>query len=388
MGVPTIYIYSDTGAPVLFNGVGEGTALLDAIIVTGYPTQSITSLTHSAGTITGNKTSHGYTPGDVITISGAVEDEYNGRVTVLTTPNSNDFTYAPVGSNPSSSPATGTILASTSSGKAGLGWQLVYTGTDKRVYRPRFGSRPYIRADNNTQKYEIAITGYTTMSDVDTGTEAFGPVYWKLTNNVASANRNWFCYGDEKRLLYLGDPSAAHTTRDPNYMGDFQSYKAGDAYNFVLIGRSATSSDAAAALFARLAHDPASSIAGHFIWKSYTQSGSGVAAGKGGDANRHSNTEMGLGSPGSNTMTYPHPIDGTIHLSRLFLRESAGLRGHIQGLWNVCHNLASMTGAKDQDTFSGGTGLTGRNFIFRSISAGGLQTITSCMAIESTDWDA
>jgi len=59
-----IYRSSDSSAPAISNAAGSLTTLLDAILVTGYSTPSITSLAHSGGVITANKTAHGYSADD------------------------------------------------------------------------------------------------------------------------------------------------------------------------------------------------------------------------------------------------------------------------------------------------------------------------------------
>jgi hypothetical protein len=76
------------------------------------PTIAISSLTQTGGTATADLASaHGLTDGDVVTIAGAVETDYNGTFTVNAT-DSDSFTY-PVANNPSS-PATGSPVLVTS----------------------------------------------------------------------------------------------------------------------------------------------------------------------------------------------------------------------------------------------------------------------------------
>lgn len=78
------------------HGVGTGT------------TKTVASLTRSGSTATATVTSHGYSNGDLVTISGANETEYNGEF-LITNVTTNTFDYTVSGTP--STPATGTISA-------------------------------------------------------------------------------------------------------------------------------------------------------------------------------------------------------------------------------------------------------------------------------------
>jgi hypothetical protein len=69
---------------------------------------TVSNLTQSAGTATATQTAHGYETGDVVTISGATQAEYNGdhQITVV---DADTYTFA-VDSG-ATTPATGTITA-------------------------------------------------------------------------------------------------------------------------------------------------------------------------------------------------------------------------------------------------------------------------------------
>lgn len=74
--------------------------------------QAVTSITRASSTATVTTTaSHGYVTGQYITISGAVESDYNGTY-VVTVTGATTFTYTV--SNSPSSPATGTIVSADS----------------------------------------------------------------------------------------------------------------------------------------------------------------------------------------------------------------------------------------------------------------------------------
>lgn len=70
--------------------------------------QSITGITRSSQTATATKVAHGYQNGDVVTISGATQTEYNGDF-IITVTGADTFTFTVAGSP--ATPATGTIIA-------------------------------------------------------------------------------------------------------------------------------------------------------------------------------------------------------------------------------------------------------------------------------------
>jgi hypothetical protein len=368
------YTSADASAPALTNTVGDFTTLLDKVLVTGYPTQSITSATQSAGVATYTKVAHGYSTGNVVSISGANEDGYNGNKTI-TVIDADHFTGAV--DPATASPATGTLLAS--NGKTALGWQLVFTGSNKRVYRPRSGSRMYFRVAHDRLAYMAEVCGFETMSDVDTGTGRFptttqitatnaGNLRWQLTGNVAGT-KVWQVWGNDTQLLWMGEEAGS---RAAGYFGDIVSFKSGDAYNCIVIGKPADQTSfgngepnwmqlqAFAGSGSAIPSQQANGLAGHYMPRAASQAGSAIAVNKYTDGTRHQNSTMGAGTAGTDTMAYPANIDGGLHVARIFVGQtgaSGGPRGYIPGIWNVCHNQASMTGVAHKDTFTASDGV-------------------------------
>lgn len=71
---------------------------------------SVTSITRSGTTATVTTgSSHGFVQGQVVTISGGNETDYNGKKEIITVPTDTTFTYSV--SNSTTTPATGTITA-------------------------------------------------------------------------------------------------------------------------------------------------------------------------------------------------------------------------------------------------------------------------------------
>ena len=149
MTLPVKY-YANTmqGAPQLTNDWGCMTALLDAVLVTGFNLKTIETLTSAAGVATASiPAGHLYWVGQVLAISGADQNEYNGEVRVIAVTTST-FTYAITGTPVS--PATG---ASITSKVAPLGWEIAFTATNKRAYR----SSPLTDADKETNRRKSSV---------------------------------------------------------------------------------------------------------------------------------------------------------------------------------------------------------------------------------------
>ncbi len=96
------------GAKRLGDGISAGTQPLILPFVLGFD-KIVTSLTFSASTITATAFGHGYSTGDIVSIRGAAQPEYNGDFTVTVT-GANSFTYMPSGM-PTASSATSLGLA-------------------------------------------------------------------------------------------------------------------------------------------------------------------------------------------------------------------------------------------------------------------------------------
>ena len=104
-----VYRSTDLGAPVLSGQIGQFITFLDAILVNGYNSVSVSSLTRSGSTATATCAApHGLSTGDVALVAGAGQSDYNVEA-VVTVVSSTVFTYDVA--NAPTSPATGTITA-------------------------------------------------------------------------------------------------------------------------------------------------------------------------------------------------------------------------------------------------------------------------------------
>lgn len=243
----TVVYYSstDAGAPTLNNAAGSMIGLLDAILVNGYGTKPVTSISVSSGVATVVCSAHGFTDSSVQEIVGATPALLNGRK-LITVSGANGFTFAAPGVPDGS--ATGTITAK----RPGLGWEKEFSsGATKAVYKRTDPAATAMRlrvADTGAGTWDTAldaeVTMYEAMTDVDTGTApapaAHGQQWPKGLGNATAAR--WIAVGDS-RTLYLftssdssGNQWSSGGTLTPCMFGDVASYRAADAYGCALSG--------------------------------------------------------------------------------------------------------------------------------------------------------
>ena len=67
-----------TGAPQISNNWGDLVTMLDACLVNGFNSKSVTSLTVTDGVATATASAHGYTSGKKVAMSGAATSALNG----------------------------------------------------------------------------------------------------------------------------------------------------------------------------------------------------------------------------------------------------------------------------------------------------------------------
>jgi len=234
-------------APELNGNSASLITVLDAVLVNGYNTLSVSSITRSGSTATvTTSTAHDFVTNDSVAISGATETEYNGKFRITRT-GSTTFTYTVTGTP--STPATGTITCK----RASAGFEKKYTGTEKAVYRSTRSdsNKHYLRVvDDSTggASYKSALCySWESMDDVDTGTVG-APTpngrHWPKSLTSDSTAR-WWCIVTDGRLVYyfvgtdVGKTNASVSNTAQCCWGDFKSFKAGDIYNVIHCGTDA-----------------------------------------------------------------------------------------------------------------------------------------------------
>lgn len=251
MAQPVKWFASDmAGAPSCTGQVGSLLAILDACLVNGFNLLTLDSLVIAGNVATGTKAGHGYVLHQIVEIAGATPAGLNAQWRVASV-SGNTFTFATTGI--ADQTATGTISAKTVS----AGWLKPYSGTNLGAYKSQHvaSSQLCLRLDDTVALYASAL-GYETMSDINTGTNSFGPHYFKKSSAADATVRKWVLIADA-RGFYLGVAWSNTTTYDFYHFGDFDTLVAGDAWACRLqglvasgpttIGQYATISDALSA---------------------------------------------------------------------------------------------------------------------------------------------
>lgn len=212
-----------SGAPTLNGNAGTFIGVLDACLVTGFGSVTLNSLVVADDVATGTvSTGHGFAmvgaTGMVIRIEGATPAGLNGDWRIASVPGSTTFTFATTGITDQT--ATGTITAK----RAPAGWEKAYSGTNKAVYRSLDlqGTRLYLRVlDDDSTNNNAVIKGYVTMSDVDTGTEAFPAAacyFYKIDTVRTSAP--WWCYADSRAFYLISRANSNEIISGAMFFGD------------------------------------------------------------------------------------------------------------------------------------------------------------------------
>jgi len=368
-----IYKSTDANAPVLTGQVSKLVDLLDAVLVNGYTTAAVTSMTRASSTVTVTMTATNSTlvTGDYIKISGAVETDYNG-VWQITVVSGTVFTFN-IGVLTPTTPATGTILYC----KAPLNWTKPYTGTNAAVFRSQNTASPrhYLQIIDNSATAggakEAQWMAFETMSAYNTGTGPF-PTTAQMASglccfksNTADATaRAWSIVGDDKAFYLQINANGSASTTTLYGFGWFPSFKSGDAYNTFIAGAPAFNTVspsspglANVASWVSSSNTPASSSSGLYVARSYSQTGGSIPVsllpGLGGN---------GVVGVGASSSTYPEPCSSGAVVIPVFIGEQlvgTPIRGRLPGFYPPFHNAAFS----NYDEISGITGLAGLSLV-------------------------
>jgi hypothetical protein len=363
------------GAPVVSNGWGDLTSMLDAVLVNGFNLKTVDSITSTGGVATATvSTGHGYVVNQVVLIAGCEQAAYNGEQ-VVTGVTASTFTFAVTGTP--ASPAT--TQSAISAKVAPLGFQIAFTGTNKRVYRSPnvLSTRPFLRVDNSldpvwttTYAKYAKVTMAENMTDIDTfvgarapydpnlptknevgtgsGATAIGGWYkWIHSHNVGSSQntdggtgaRNWVVVGDDRGFFIMLPRQTGHTVRSIHYFGDFASFKAGDAYPCLLTAvddYNAANSGSSSYPSYNVEFEYTADYAGKTLMRDYTQLGNPVRAGF--FTLNPSNTQMVSGRIVS--VPWPNGPDFSLQLWPVWIREESGhVRGQMPGVFFIPQSL-------------------------------------------------
>ncbi len=258
---PVKWFSSDMGgAPVLSDKTpGEMIALTKACLSTGFNLMPIDGMEFDSGTglATVNlSTGHGFLPWQVIEISGADQAGYNGEHRVVSV-GSGWLTFAPDAA-PSAGAATGDSMEIKAS--PSKSWEFI--DEDAATYQASFRSTapsatdhvvvmtdddPTIssQVDSSADAVNLAIAeNYQDLSSFDEVANQWWPAshrYWSESyERYSYSKKGWMLIASE-RLIYFIIGYGGSSKRSAFVVGNFDSVRPADGYNFMISGfRAAT----------------------------------------------------------------------------------------------------------------------------------------------------
>ena len=334
---------TDAGAPTLNNAVGSMIAVLDACLITGYNTKSITSITVASGVATVVCTAHAYanTYGKDIRIAGATGSfTALNKDTNIANVTTNGFTFLCPGVVDGA--ATGTLTAK----YAPLDWTKQFTGTNKAIYKRGnvTATGCMLRVDDMLTGQYARVAMVESATDVDTYTnhspttaqvgDAFGQFWMKGYDSATPAA--WVLISDGLLFYFFTKASASVTHHLAHVFGDVQSFKPSDVLNCV-IGGGIQSNGNSTPLYGL-------PTARSFV----------IAGGKNGVTKSQAvmpyakNSGYGVSDGG----TYPSDVDGGLVISYPVLlpegSDTSHIRGILPGLAIPLSSIATTFSSKSQ----------------------------------------
>ena len=353
---------TDAGAPSLSSTAGSAIAVLDACLVNGYGSVTLTSLVVSGNVATATcNAGHGFAAFNstypVIQIAGATPGELNGQWRLASIPDATHFTFATTGI--SDQTATGTITAK----RAAAGWTKPYSGTNLAAYRNSAvsGTGMYLRVDD-TGTADVRVVGYEAMTDVNTGTGPFptaaqisGGAYLGKANNT-SGSRAWIVIATNAlAYVFFASNASYPSAYGSAAFGDLASLKSGDSYRGVVSGiSSASTATNTFSFFGSTSGTPL-----HYSPRSYTALGTSQALTLRVPGGATNTTFLS----GNGTLTYPNgPDNGLLLYPNLRLYEGNQARHVFPCVYVSPQNLGPALGASLFEVLNV-PGLTGRALI-------------------------
>ena len=328
------------GAPVLSGTAGAWIAALDACLLDGFGAITPTKI-EVVGNIATATVNVGdtFTPYAVISVSGATPAQLNGEARVLTS-TSTSFTFA---TDAADGLATGTI--SIRYAPVG-GWEKTYSGTNKAVYRSTdpLASGFYLRVDD-TGTVNARVVGYESMSDVDTGINAFptaaqlsGGGYLAKSDTADATARPWCLFADARFVHWGTCPkTGAYNTAALRGFGDLQPLSTLDAYAVALSTNAAFSQGDVSIAGAFVGSEAAVGATGTYVARALSGAvGSQLRA-----TRPYTGASTSVGGSDTTLGTAPSPIDGKLRLARRYLND-LGDRAVIPGLLHVPMSAQSL----------------------------------------------
>lgn len=369
-----VFSYDQTNAPALSGESSKLDAILNACLVTGFNSKSISSISvsNNIATVT-TSTSHGYQQYDTIVISGANEIVFNDEFTIASVPSTTTFTF-PLVTNTSS--ATGTITCKI----APLGWTQDFTnGSGKSVYHSSdfTGTGLYLRVDD-TGARSTQVNMYETMSTLDAGTGKSQDTWWAKSSVANTATHQWYLVGSSKCFYLMTEINLAYPYGLSIYFfGDTISFRANDPWCCALGGQSAADQNygsQSTGMIGCMGTTTGMCLARTASWiGGYTSFGMFSTP-------RHSTFGFGTSSGGP----FPSPIDNACHLFPVYTWETGlnSWRGKMPGLFCPGEYVNGIYLSKDRSVV-----IDGKTYIAFRINVGASATYGSIwFSLDQSDW--
>lgn len=369
-----VYYFNESlrGAPQVSGTAGALIAVLDACLITGFGSVAVTGITVADGVATCTVNSGDtFAAHHIIEISGATPSELNGRHRVLPGATLTKFEFE---TDAASGAASGTITAKYA---AAEGWEKVFSGSNKAVYRATTGNRFYYRInDDFTQKYVAEVRGYELMYDVDTGDAPF-PVTRTSTieksNGSNATPKYWDLFADNRLVCFGAQqaPTIGNTPYTSPYrmFGEFVSFSTvPDAWISGVASSNEVSSNASPN---NATPAYANNGSAEMYLASIVRDISGVGAAQYCNFIAEAGETSGLSGYDLRDGNMPSAVDGAIFLCRSIIRQTNDIRrGYVPGFWyNTQRNARELFNVRDVLIPETGP-LAGRRLIALSSNSG------------------
>lgn len=253
------------------------------------------------------------------------------------------------------------VLVNGYGSKAGLGWTIVDTGTNWRVYRhnPITGSGKYLYVNDagigtGTTK-DALVRGYESWDLVNhVGIDPFPQVaqmarglVWKKSLTADGTARPWMIVGNERSFYLFTDfASGPSGIRQPFFAGDFVSFVPGDQSNYLVSGgfieNAGTNEIVSRALTTGggTTASPSPSTAMGYVAANANGGVKSALVISGAATLMATGSGFPYGSLQGGARPYPGPATGGLDTARILIQEgSFGERGEWPGIMQPLHSL-------------------------------------------------
>lgn len=338
-------------APALTLQPGSLVALLDAFLVTGWGAMTPQRVHVQGGIATVQcNAGDGFWEHTVIDIAGADDAALNGTTRVLTS-TSTSFTFA---TEAADGYATGTISIKA----APAGWEKVFAGENKAVYKNTMPDAPqhFLHIDAS-EGYRAGVRGFASMADIDSGDYPFPPI------GTDSFFFSGWQSGSGRQRYFLAADKAACIFALAASINSFNTASAGGYAPFFfgalapLVGASSQENTCAALCALRVWQNDAQGWCGAVF--SRERGGSYMAGRRTG----YDGSAVGASFVSTKEKTMPPVgIEESPTLFCCLCQDADAIRGAVPGLFACTHSNAH-TNIAALETFQGGRTLGGRRFI-------------------------